>query len=222
MLEAIIFDMDGVLFDTERLMAEYWYQAAKECRMPAEKRELVILESIGLNQNDIKALFTKELGEDFPYEDFMEKTTKPFHEAIEKEGIPVKTGVYEILQFLEKTNLKVGIASSSSTASIKKHLKEGNITEYFAQIIGGDTVKHSKPQPDIYINACKALGVNPANSIAVEDSPNGIKSAYAAGMKVVMIPDMVAVTPELEKLLYRKFVSLLELMDFLAQTIFLV
>lgn len=215
MLEAIVFDMDGVLFDSEHVISKCWYQAADEYKMPEEKREETILASIGLNHSDTKLLFEEKLGAQFPYEEFMARTVKLFHEKIDKDGLPVKEGVYEILEYLKGTDLKIGIASSSSTASIKKHLGESGITHYFEVIIGGDTVEHSKPNPDIYQNACEALGVNPVNSIAIEDSPNGIKSAYAAGMKVIMVPDMIEATAELEQLLLRKCVSLLEVKDYL-------
>ena len=128
-------------------------------------------------------------------------------------------GVYDILTFLQKTSLKVGLASSSRTESVYKHIKEHDMEQYFEVMICGDTVEHSKPEPDIYLKACKALGLSPDKCIAIEDSPNGIRSAYAAGMFPIMVPDLVQPTADIEKMIYRKYDSLIEVKKFIQDEI---
>lgn len=101
------------------------------------------------------------------------------------------------------------------TGKVLSHLRRADFTDFFQVVIGGDMVEHSKPLPDIYLKACELLGVKPENAIAIEDSPNGIRSAAAAGMLPVMVPDMVEPTPEIEELLYHKCDSLFAVRDFL-------
>ncbi|MEG1846832.1 MAG: HAD family phosphatase [Lachnospiraceae bacterium] len=215
MLEGIVFDMDGVLFDTERLFRTCWYQTAEEMKIPVEHREELINGGVGLNHNDTRVMFAQKLGKAFPFEEFTKRSAKRFHALIDREGLPIKEGLHEILDYLATTDLKVGIASSSITERVYKHLEKTGLTQCFSVIIGGDKVEHSKPQPDIYLKACEELGVNPCNSIAIEDSPNGIKSAYAAGMKVIMIPDMIEATTQIDALLYCKLNTLLEMKEYL-------
>jgi len=123
----------------------------------------------------------------------------------------------EILTFLKENGYKIGLASSTSRHGVLGHVNRAGITDFFEVIVGGDMVEHSKPKPDIYLLACEKLGVKPENTIAIEDSPNGIRSAHAAGLKAVMVPDMIAPTPEIEALLYKKFDSLLGVRAMLAE-----
>ena len=207
-IEAVVFDMDGVLFDTERICTEAWREEAKARKV--EDIEKAIKGCVGLNLTDTKAFFEKEYGSDFPFDEFHENSGIRFKDRIEKEGLPIKTGVREILTYLKAAGYAVGLASSTNKKNIMEHLNKTGLICYFEEIIGGDMVKHSKPQPDIYLLACQALNVDPRNTIAIEDSPNGIKSAYAAGMKPIMVPDLIAPTPDLESLLYAKCDNLLE------------
>ena len=140
-----------------------------------------------------------------------------FHNKVDIEGLPIKKGVYEILKYLSESTYKIGLASSSSTESIHKNLKRADITDYFQVIVGGDMVEHSKPEPDIYLKACSSLGVNPEKSIAIEDSPNGIRSAKSAGMLPIMVPDMIQPSEEITAILYRQYESLLDVMEHLKE-----
>ncbi len=210
-IEAVVFDMDGVLFDTERICTEAWREEAKSRNIG--DIEKAIKSCVGLNFTDTKAFFEKEYGRDFPFEEFHENWGKRFKDRIEKEGLPIKTGVREILTYLKAAGYAVALASSTNKKNIMEHLTKTGLMCYFEEIIGGDMVKHSKPQPDIYLLACQALNVDPRNTIAIEDSPNGIKSAYAAGMKPIMVPDLITPTPDLESLLYAKCDNLLEVKE---------
>jgi len=209
-IKAVVFDMDGVLFDTERMGSRAWRAVAD--RMGLSEIETARLGCVGLNRND-EIIFLKDwYGKDFPIERFLEESALELERLTEEEGIPLKQGVREILAYLEEQHMPVAICSSSRVDKIRSNLQHAQISEqYFQAIIGGDLVQHSKPKPDIYLKACEAIHMPPPEVIAVEDSPNGIRSAYAAGMKPIMIPDLVEQDEEISGLLYRKYDSLLEL-----------
>lgn len=214
-ITAVVFDMDGVLFDTERICMEAWREIAAKWQI--DDIEKAVLGCVGLNHTDTKAFFEREYGKDFNYEEYHAACSARFHEKIEQFGLPIKVGVMEILRFLKENGYKIGLASSTSKRGVLGHVNRAGITDFFEVIVGGDMVEHSKPKPDIYVLACQQLGVKPENAIAIEDSPNGIRSAYAAGLKPLMVPDMIAPTPEIEGLLWKKCDSLLEVKDLLAE-----
>ena len=215
MIQAVVFDMDGVLFDTERLYATAWRESAKEYPIDADLDDLII-RSVGLNHTDTRLLFAEVLGEDFPFDEYTRFIGGRFRALVEKE-LPVKDGVYEILRWLSEEKIPTALATSTSRESAVSHLKRAGIFPFFDQIVTGDMVEHSKPAPDIYLIACDALKIPPTACIAVEDSPNGIRSAYAAGMLPVMVPDLIAPTEELRAMLFREFPSLTALLAFLKE-----
>lgn len=217
MTNTIIFDMDGVLFDTERISCECWREVGEA--MGLGDLSEGCKGCIGLNRNDSEALMHKLYGEDFPYDEFEETVRALMKQRFLEEGIPLKEGVREILEYLTEKGYIIGIASSTSKGEVMDHLEKTGLTGYFRTIITGDMVEHSKPNPDIYLKACEELGVTPMNAIAIEDSPNGIRSAYRAGMKPVMIPDLIEPAPEIEAMLYGKFYSLLDVLDYIKNNI---
>lgn len=217
MIEAVVFDMDGVLIDSERVSVECWKTAAIELGIP-EAAE-TIYGCFGLNREDTRNYILGKMGENFPFNKFLRIVHRHNDRYLEQKGIPAKNGVVEILDFLKEKGIKIGLASSTRYERVMMHLTSHGIADYFDELITGDMVKHSKPRPDIYLKACKALDVDPALAIAVEDSPNGLCSAYAAGMHTVMVPDMVQPTAELEAMIWKKFDSLLELRDFLKENL---
>ena len=155
---------------------------------------------IGLNANDSRQVVFDAYGEDFDYPLFREHTGAWFRDYVGKNGIPVKPGVREILEWLKSAGYAVGLASSTKREAVLSHLKHTGLEDYFSVVVGGDMVEHSKPRPDIYLLACDRLGVEPGEAYAIEDSPNGIRSAHAAGMCPVMVPDMIAPDEEMRRL----------------------
>ena len=196
-MKAIVFDMDGVLFDTEMVCLEGWKQVAENNNLP--NMEQVFTRCIGLNNNDCQAVLRDAYGEDFDYGTFRKQASVEFWNYIETKGLPEKPFMHELLEWLKASDYKVGLASSTRRESVLNCLKNAGILEYFEVIISGDMVEHSKPEPDIYLLACAELGVEPGEAYAIEDSFNGIRSAYDAGMKPIMVPDMLAPDEEMRE-----------------------
>lgn len=212
-MKAVIFDMDGVLFDTERLCMESWCVLAKEQGIP--DMEIVFPKCIGRNAADTEVIVSEYYGEGFDYESFRKQASEWFWQYIKDNGLPVKTGVREILTYLKQAGYAVGLASSTRYSSVVNHLEEAGIKDYFSVIVTGDMVKHSKPQPDIYLLACERLGVEPREAYAVEDSYNGIRAAHGAGMKPVMVPDLLEPDEEMNGLSFLICKDLLEVLAYL-------
>lgn len=211
MINTIIFDMDGVLFDTEKIGNICWVEAAE--RMGLGDLSEGNIGCIGLNRNDSVALMHRLYGEAFPMDDFWKTVSDLMKEKIINEGLPIKKGVMELLTFLKEKKFKIGLASSSAKQNVMRNLEQSKLGHYFDYIVGGDMVEHSKPEPDIYLKACEGMQTVPEEAFAVEDSPNGIRAAYRAGMKVMMVPDLIAPDDELKEMLYGLFPSLIEVKE---------
>ena len=209
--------MDGVLFDTERLARENWMSVSRELGWPQVGARY--LEFVGQNRADIQRRMLELWGPEFPQEAFFQACSRRSHARVEAEGLPLKPGVREILDFLRDRRVPTALATSTSEARTHWRMARTGLAPYFQSITAGDQVAHSKPDPEIYRLACRRLGADPARALAVEDSRNGILSASAAGMQVVMIPDLIPPTPELERLLLWRLGSLLELRARLAEVL---
>lgn len=212
---SVIFDMDGVLFDTESIYAKGWIEAAKEYGY--DDVQEAVMGAIGRNSTDTRALFFRLMGEDFPYDAVWERAREIAKNKIDTDGLPMMKGVKEILDYLKENDYRIGLASSTRKGRILEQIESAGIADYFQVVVGGDMVKHSKPDPEIYLIACKELGVNPKDTYAIEDSLNGIRSAHGAGMKPLMVPDMIKPTPEIVSLCEGIFEDLLKVKDYFCQ-----
>lgn len=208
----IVFDMDGVLFDTQKIYCRAWEEAAQVLRIPDIGEPLA--ECIGMNRNDQERILGEFYHGDFPFGDFYREKDRAFDRILAK-GVPLMKGTREILEYLKESGARVAIASSSRVPMVEDNLRNTGLTEFFDIIVGGNLVTHSKPDPEIYLKACGLLGTKPEETYAVEDSYNGIRAAAAAGMRVIMIPDMQPPTAETDALTYKSFDSLLGLRDWL-------
>lgn len=212
-IKAVIFDMDGVIIDTEPLLAKYWCQAAREFGFPMEYKHALNLRS--LSEKYASPYLKKTFGEDFDYRTVRARRKELMNEDIEKNGIVKKKGIDEILDYLDSTNLIKAVATATDLERAGKYLRLIGLYDRFDAICCGSMVKNGKPDPDIYLLAAEKIGVPPQSCIAVEDSPNGIKSAYSAGMYPIMIPDLTQPDDELSKLLFAKCDSLSEIKNIL-------
>ncbi len=194
-MDAVIFDMDGVIFDSERLVLVCWEKVSEKYGI--QGIEEVFMPCIGTNAEKTKEVVLDRYGQDFPFEEFRKEASVLFHEDVNRNGLPVKKGVRELLEYLKEREIPTAVASSTRLEVVTGELKQAGLYEYFKAVMGGDQLKRSKPEPDIYLMTCEKLGVNPGQAYAIEDSYNGIRSSYSAGMKPIMVPDMLPATEEM-------------------------
>ncbi|WP_294487263.1 HAD family phosphatase [uncultured Ruminococcus sp.] len=208
-IDGIIFDMDGVIFDTEALSMRCWKKVGE--RYGLENVEENIRLCIGRSTKDTKMIMEKAYGHIVDMDTLYAESRRVINEAFEQEGIPLKDGAREVLEWLNDSGVKIGLASSTSYDTVVREMKDVGLIHCFDIIVGGDMIENSKPDPEIYLLACQKLGVVPEKTLAVEDSRNGIISADAAGMIPVLIPDLIE--PD-EEMLSKSRVKLNCLMEF--------
>ena len=204
--KAFVFDMDGLIFDSERIVQRSWNISGQKLGLGNVGEHIYY--TLGLNRASRKKYYEENIREDFPFDEFSALTRKTFFEIVENEGLPMKKGVKEILQFGKENGIKLALATSSSRDYAMKCLRDAGIDTYFDGIVCGDMVSHSKPDPEIYLRACELVGAKPEDAVAFEDAPAGIEAAYRAGMKVVMVPDLVNPTEKVESMLWGKWETL--------------
>lgn len=188
MINAVIFDMDGVLIDTEKWLNKYWCAAAAESGYDMKPEEVLKIRSLAGKYAG--PYLQKMYGPQFPYWTIRERRKELMKEHILKYGIEKKPGVDETLDYLKANGIKTAVATATDTVRTKDYLKKIGIYDKFDRIICASMVENGKPKPDIYLYACEQIGENPENCVAVEDSPNGVLSAYTAGLRTIMVPDL--------------------------------
>lgn len=188
-MKAVIFDMDGVIFDSETAVLNGWKEIAEKYGIPDV--EVPYMMSIGSNAEASKKKFLEYYGEDFPYDVYKEEQRENFHRKYDGGKLPIKPGVHELLSFLREKGMKTAIASSTRYALVKAEIEAAGLLGYFDVIVGGDHVCKSKPAPDIFLKAAELLKVEPQEAYVIEDSFNGIRAACLAGSTPIMVPDML-------------------------------
>lgn len=214
MIKGIVFDMDGLMFDTERLAADAWVLAGKQIGLAIT--EEMAVKTLGLNRADTDRVLRDELGGVADLSGTREIRGDYITSHIKNNGIPIKTGLIELLDYLTGNDYKITVATSSDREVARYYFEQARISGYFNEIVCGDMIERGKPEPDIYLRAIEILGVNPNECLALEDSPMGILSAYRAGMNPVMIPDLLQPDQETTSLLYAKLPTLLDVIELLS------
>ena len=196
-ITAYIFDLDGVIFDSEKALYHEW-------KLIADKYGFELFEEpyrrcIGVNADRCKQIFLSCYGEDFPYDAYSDERRRNFRAKYGHGRLPLKPGVTELLEQLKKKGYLTAIASSTRTQTVREEISDAGLISYFHEIIGGDMAERSKPAPDIFLRAAEKLAVLPENCCVIEDSYNGILAAWAAGMFPVMVPDMLPPNDEMRE-----------------------
>lgn len=188
MINAIIFDMDGLMLDSERATFEEYGNVLKDMNLTITEDFYKTL--LGKTIKVAYELFYKEYGDDFPVDDVIKKVHIRLADRFETKGVPIKKGLIELLDYLKENNYKTIVATSSSRARVDKILELAHLTHYFDDSICGDEVTNGKPNPEVFLKACEKLEVKCNEAIVLEDSEAGIQAAYNANIKVICIVDM--------------------------------
>ena len=211
MVSGIIFDMDGILIDSERQSNEGWLWAAGQLGVDMP---MWLIDSFKGAPAELCCKFFDDYYKGvIDYWEAKELRTRHVYKIRETEGIPVKKGVNDIFEYIRNNGLKCAVATSTRRESAEKTLHEIGVWDYLDAVVYGDEVERGKPEPDIFLRAAKAIGVNPSEAVVVEDSINGIKAGYAADMRVVHIPDTIAIDDDIRKLTYMVCADLNGLID---------
>lgn len=212
-LKALVFDMDGVLLDSESICDEIWELLARQMGLP--DIQAAIAENRGCNEAMMAKNLTVRYGPGFDCPKFFSDFRVYFTEVERSRGIPLLPQVRETLDYLKGRGYRLALATSTRRSVAMRQLKAAGVWDFFEAQAFGDEVEHSKPAPDIYLKAAQELGVEPGLCAGIEDSPNGIISVHRAGFKAIMVPDRIQPSDEIKKLCWKIGKPLSTLREFL-------
>ncbi len=192
---AVIFDMDGLMLDTEPLAARAWVDAARDLGVAFDAS--INHRLIGRNFPDCRTIIGEHHGAGYPVDDLMGAWHGAYDAIVQREGIAFKPGLPELLDWLDEARIPKAVATSTRRARAQAKLELTGILERFAALVGGDEIARGKPAPDIFVEAARRLGVPPSACMVLEDSEPGMRGALAAGMTPVMVPDLLPPSPAL-------------------------
>lgn len=213
----VIFDMDGVLFDTENEWFESYVVAAQEFGYSEDAIRNVSMAVIGTTYHDTIASFYAHFGQSYPLTRIEERARALRDVQRARVGFPLKTGVREIVELLREKDTPYAIASSSYHDHILHNLDVAGLSPLFTHVIGGDEVAKGKPDPEIFLKAAARIGVAPERCMVIEDSVNGLRAAHAAGMIPILVPDLVEHPEDSKARAHAVLESLLHVRDYLAE-----
>lgn len=212
-MKAFIFDMDGLMFDTERVFIGAWDYAGE--KLGYGKAGYMVMKTLGKNTEACNQAWRDEFGADVDIAALWDYSREYLEDYYSKYAVSAKPGLYDLLTYLKREGYKLAVASSTKRHTVERHLTSANVRGYFDVVITGDMVERSKPEPDIYLHAAAELGVQPEDCCALEDSRNGLLSAHAAGMQAIMVPDLWQPDDAVKKFIVGPFIDLLAVRDWL-------
>ena len=212
--KAVIFDMDGVIFDTEKVYLDIWIEVFEKYGYKMTKELYVNV--MGTGRKNVIKTFLENFGDDLPIEKMYEEKDNQLFYIIENQGIPLKKGVKELFSMLKERNYKIALGTSAKRERVEKQIKDKWLKESFDAIVCGDDVEKGKPSPDIFLKAAKKIDVEPENCFVVEDSPAGIKAAFSGGMKGIHVEDLKAADEDILKYCEKNFKNLQEIKEYLS------
>ncbi len=207
-IDLVIFDMDGVMFDTEKLAEKIWFKILTSHNLEVKKEFLDAIK--GRNILDSKKIFNSYYETDIDFIDLKNIRNKKLVEELRCNGVPLKKGIKECLEYLRKENKLLAVASSSDKKLILDNLKDTKLLTYFNYIVSGEDFEKSKPNPDIFLNVAKYFNIDVKRCVVIEDSKAGVEAALNANMNIIWIPDLVNFEID-DKVI--KFSSLLDIID---------
>lgn len=213
MIKAIIFDMDGLMINSERVTYECYVKVLE--KMNLTMSEDFYKRLLGKTLSSAYQIMFDEYGKDFPMDDVLKDVHQLMNDIFEKDGVPLKDGLIELLTYLKENNYLTIVATSSTRNRVEHLLGMADILKYYNDSICGDEVTHGKPNPEVFLRACEKLGVEPSQALVLEDSEAGIQAAHSAQIPVICIPDMKYPEPEYAQMTTEIFNSLHDVIDYL-------
>lgn len=210
-VKAVIFDMDGLMVDTEPVGNRICVQSNK--KFGYEITQDMLFDLIGRNAQSACAYLKETFGDDYPYEEIRKESMRLRKEYYQTHDIEVKPGLYTLLAYLKESGIKMAVASSTMSETVLKNLKQIHVDHYFDCIIGGEQIVNGKPAPDIFLKALELLDVQNDEAVVLEDSKNGILASYYAKIPVICIPDIVKHTKDTLEKTYMVLESLDQVID---------
>ena len=212
-IRGVLFDLDGLVLDTEKLYSRFWMEACHFYGFPMTYEQSLGMRALNSQRGEAK--LKEYFGESVQYLQLRDKRIELMESYVDQQGVDLKPGIRELLSYLEENHIPAAIASSSPVPRIRKYLAFHGLDTRFAALCSGRDVPKGKPEPDIYLKAAAELGLDPAACLALEDAPAGIQSAHAAGCLTVMVPDQDQPSEDTQALLYAKADSLADVIHLL-------
>lgn len=212
-IRGVLFDMDGVVLDTEKMYARFWREAAAALGYTMSYEQALGMRSLSSTAG--QAQLERYFGPGVSREVFRAKRIELMDAYVDVHGVDLKPGIRELLDYLDQQGIKKAITTSSPLERVRRYMRPYGLLERFDCLCSGADVPRGKPEPDIYLHGAACLGLKPEECLAIEDSPAGILSACRAGCRTVMIPDLDQPDADTEKLLYAKADSLTDVVTLL-------